>query len=196
MSLRLGGWLFRHRGWLPAPLILALWLFAEPSLPCILTGLVLPLGGEALRLWAASYIGLRSRTRGSGIGALVRDGPYRYSRNPLYIGNLMQYTGVALLSGRALGLLFPALMVLQYQLIVRWEEHQLAEDPLKSQETGAYQRAVPRWLGRGSADWSPSTGQGLRAGLRSERSTLVALLLVMLAFALRLSLVSGIGQPL
>jgi protein-S-isoprenylcysteine O-methyltransferase Ste14 len=57
--------------------------------------------------------------------ALVTEGPFRYSRNPIYVALTLLYVGVALLIN-ALWILFlvvPALVVLRYGVIAREEAY-------------------------------------------------------------------------
>jgi protein-S-isoprenylcysteine O-methyltransferase Ste14 len=77
--------------------------------------------------------------------ALATDGPYRYTRNPLYIAAIGVYLGVALwVDGWALLLLlFPMAFVLHRGIVLR-EEKYLTN---KFGETyRSYQSRVPRWL--------------------------------------------------
>src|SRR5256885_16677760 len=68
--VRVGGWLFRQRSWLPLPLVAALLLIppsgyaAETSSVSLWTiGLLVVAAGEGVRLWAVHHIGAISRTR-------------------------------------------------------------------------------------------------------------------------------------
>ena len=88
-------------------------------------GLALIALGEAVRLWAASHIGRISRTREAGVGALVTSGPYRFVRNPLYVGNTMMAAGFGALSHPALALAWGVLTAAFYVPIARWEQAQL-----------------------------------------------------------------------
>lgn len=77
--------------------------------------------------------------------ALVTDGLYSWSRNPIYIGLTVLYTGlaIALTSGWSLLILPLILFVLQKTVIAREEsflEKEFGESYL------AYKRRVPRWL--------------------------------------------------
>jgi protein-S-isoprenylcysteine O-methyltransferase Ste14 len=77
--------------------------------------------------------------------ALVVEGPYRFTRNPIYIAFMLVYFGLALIltSLWVLLLLIPVLIVLQRGVVLREEdylERQFGETYRK------YQARVPRWL--------------------------------------------------
>ncbi len=79
--------------------------------------------------------------------AIVDSGPYRFSRNPLYVAQALIHIGVAALgdSAWALGALLPVLVVVRYGVIKPEEEYltrKFGEAYL------AYTRRVGRWLGR------------------------------------------------
>ena len=173
---RLGAWLFRHRGWLPVPLVL-ISLISTPRF--VWPGLVLVAGGEALRLFAVGHIGRRSRTFGDSVGSLVDSGPYARVRNPLYLGNFSIWAGIGLVGWPAFALVIPLIMV-HYGCIVRWEEHNLRAQ--MGEPYAEYCARVPRWLpvGRavaGTYDW--------REALRSERGTFAMLSTIATAFMFR-----------
>jgi protein-S-isoprenylcysteine O-methyltransferase Ste14 len=82
---------------------------------------------------------------GQATHALIEEGPYRLSRNPLYVGMLALYFGLALLAPTLSGLaLFPAAVRLVLWGAIRPEERFLHE------RFGApyddYTRRVRRWL--------------------------------------------------
>jgi protein-S-isoprenylcysteine O-methyltransferase Ste14 len=86
-------------------------------------GAALAVLGALLRTWAAAY--LRSEVvHDSQIHSdeLVADGPYRYVRNPLYLGGMLFAVGIALTASR-LGflLIVSGLTVFYYRLIAREE---------------------------------------------------------------------------
>src|SRR3989442_8012208 len=129
MLVRLGGWLFKRRTWLPLPLALALLLLpsGEKRLPTLFLGIAIVALGEWLRLWAVHHIGVISRTRSDRLGPLVATGPFALMRNPLYLGNIALWVGFAV--GARLLWLVPLLVVvlgLGYHAIIRWEEELLA----------------------------------------------------------------------
>jgi protein-S-isoprenylcysteine O-methyltransferase Ste14 len=82
---------------------------------------------------------------GQATHAIIEEGPYRVSRNPLYVGLLALYLGVALLVPTLWGLvLFPLAVLLVVWGAIRPEERFLHE------RFGApyddYARRVRRWL--------------------------------------------------
>jgi protein-S-isoprenylcysteine O-methyltransferase Ste14 len=98
--------------------------------------------GWSLLLFGRHQTGLLP---GQPTDALVEEGPFRVSRNPLYVGLLAFYLGLALLAPTVWGLvLFPAAVVLILWGAILPEERYLRE------RIGApyddYARRVRRWL--------------------------------------------------
>lgn len=79
--------------------------------------------------------------------ALVERGPYRFTRNPMYLGLAVLYVGVSLLIERLwpLALLPVAILVIDRAVIAREERYLTAR--FGEAYTG-YQHRVGRWLGR------------------------------------------------
>ena len=106
-------------------------------------GTLFILAGAMIRTWAAAH--LRSavvhdanlRTEG-----LVADGPYRYVRNPLYLGTLLMTMGIGLL-GSPIGwfVLVIAMLLFELRLMFR-EEAELSAT--QGESYGVYCAAVPR----------------------------------------------------
>lgn len=69
-------------------LAVALAWLGRPSPEEWTAGLVLAVLGESLRIWAAGYL---VKTK-----ELITGGPYRFVRNPLYLGRLLILSGVAI----------------------------------------------------------------------------------------------------
>jgi protein-S-isoprenylcysteine O-methyltransferase Ste14 len=112
-------------------------LFAFGTLLSILCALV--------RSWATAY--LKSSVvhdRGLHSDHLVADGPYRYVRNPLYLGNNLLALGLGLMASRVgypvIGL---GVMFFNYRLILREEAGLLASEGESFQR---YLDDVPRLL--------------------------------------------------
>ncbi|HEU0208100.1 MAG TPA: isoprenylcysteine carboxylmethyltransferase family protein [Candidatus Udaeobacter sp.] len=132
----------------------------------ILFGSLLVFLAAALRTWAAAY--LRTEivhdTRQHS-EMLVADGPFRCTRNPLYLANLPMAAGIGVLASRS-GFIFLVLAnwIFVYRLILREEEF-LSTTQGKSYR--AYCRAVPRFwpalmprvpAGNRQPQWSQAIG--------------------------------------
>lgn len=76
---------------------------------------------------------------------LVRTGPYRFSRNPIYLGDLGLLLGFALWTGQPLGalLVLPLGIVLHYRFI-RPEERKLERH--FDAVFRAWRAEIPRWI--------------------------------------------------
>jgi protein-S-isoprenylcysteine O-methyltransferase Ste14 len=76
---------------------------------------------------------------------VVRTGPYRFSRNPMYAGLAAAYTGLALLLNLAwpIVLLPIVIVIVNVAIIAREERHLLA---LFGDEYESYRRRVRRWI--------------------------------------------------
>jgi len=77
--------------------------------------------------------------------ALVTDGPYRWSRNPIYLGFILIVAGSTLLAGTLWGIvLIPLLLAAATRLVVRAEERYLSlRFPRHYDE---YRQRVRRWI--------------------------------------------------
>ena len=76
---------------------------------------------------------------------LVTDGPYRFTRNPMYIGMACVYAGAAIAAGTLWPLaLLPGVLLVMDRAIIPREERHLAER--FGEEYERYRRRVRRWL--------------------------------------------------
>ena len=110
----------------------------------IVIGALLVFLSAALRTWGAAY--LRTvvvHDTAQHSEALVADGPFRYTRNPLYLGNLPMAAGIGVLASVS-GFVFLLLAnwVFVYRLIFREEE---ALRQTQGESYRAYCEAVPRF---------------------------------------------------
>ena len=107
--------------------------------------LVFAIAGAALRVSGAAYLGAATVQRGEMVGdRVVTGGPFRYTRNPLYLGTLLNTVALAMLMRPEAGVLTLALIaIVQLRLIAR-------EEPYLSARLGAaytsYFALVPRLL--------------------------------------------------
>ena len=180
-TTRLGGWLFRHRTSLPGPVALAIVMLpgSESASPFLVgAGVAVTIVGELIRLWGVHHIGAISRTRSERLGPLVASGPFALVRNPLYVGNVLLWVGLAI-AARMLWLapIVLVLLALEYHAIVRWEET-LLESRL-GQAYREYAARVPRWIpsfNRADRGLRRATeGFSWSATMFSERGTLIAI---------------------
>ena len=109
-----------------------------------LVGAFVGWNGWALWLFGRHGTGLLP---GQATRTMIEEGPFRLSRNPLYVGLLGLYVGLALLVPTLWGLvLFPVAVLLVLVGAIVPEERFLRER--FGAEYGDYRRRVPRWLGR------------------------------------------------
>jgi protein-S-isoprenylcysteine O-methyltransferase Ste14 len=174
---------FTYRSYTPIPFLIVMVVFARPTLASLITGFCIVLAGEAIRLWGVSIAGSETRTTGDVGGTyLITNGPFAYVRNPLYVGNMLLYVGVGVMSLA----LFPWLTIVaavwfygQYYLIVTREEEYLERQ--FGDQYREYKAHVGRFFPRlrKFVGHHPSPKSfNVREGLASERRTLQAIGLV------------------
>ncbi|PKA42456.1 isoprenylcysteine carboxylmethyltransferase family protein [Rhizobium sullae] len=127
------------------------WLYPLPFLPAAMPagalGGIVFLAGLALLIWAATTF----RRAGTQIqttqptATIVDEGPYRFTRNPIYIGMFLGLIGVAIAidSLWLIALLVPFYLVIRYGVVAR-------EEAYLERKFGdvyvAYKSRVRRWL--------------------------------------------------
>jgi protein-S-isoprenylcysteine O-methyltransferase Ste14 len=131
----------------------------------------LAVGGWLVRAWASSYLaGSIVWTQDVTGGELRVSGPYRLTRNPLYLGNLLQAVGMGLLFPWPVLALLAVLMVAYSYALIAVEERFLADE--HGARYAEYRARVPRLF---PLPWkvAPHGAQrgSLRDGLRSEAMT-------------------------
>jgi protein-S-isoprenylcysteine O-methyltransferase Ste14 len=107
-------------------------------------GALLVFAAAALRTWAAAYLqSAIVHDTSQHSQALVVDGPFRYTRNPLYLGNLPLAAGIGVLASRT-GFIFIVLANWIFvSRLIRREEEALRQTLGESYR--AYVTAVPRF---------------------------------------------------
>lgn len=110
-------------------------------------GLVLIAAGSAGLRWAFVTMRRAETTASPNRPAnrLITAGPFRFSRNPIYVAMTGAYLGVALLANTVwpLLLLIPLLLVMQFG-VIRREERYLATR--FGEDYTAYRASARRWL--------------------------------------------------
>lgn len=106
-------------------------------------GIILFVGGNVLAFWGVKTLGAHAS---SGLKhRLVTSGPYRYTRNPQYLGDIMIFLGVILLSNSFYATIVCIFGIILFLLMPFAEEPWLRE--VYGEEYIEYCRRVPRYLG-------------------------------------------------
>ncbi len=143
--------------WLPLEmgrLSLLRFTYATPAV--IVLGALFALLGAILRVWGTAYLGYGTVHHGQMQAGLVMvDGPYRYVRNPLYLGGWFMMLAVAFIMPATGALLSTTLLTVFFLRLILGEEvflaGQLGEPYME------YLRTVPRLFPRFGAGL-PSAG--------------------------------------
>ena len=154
--LKIGNFLFKYRSFTPIPLILIVFIFFKPLInpgnDYILTtiGFIVLIFGEFIRIISVGYsfTGTSGRENFLRADNLNVSGIYSIVRNPLYIGNLLIYTGLLIVYSNLYAFIFfNTLLILQYFFIIRAEESYLEKtygDEYKKYKNSVYSIA-PRF---------------------------------------------------
>lgn len=137
-------------------------------------GTALATAGALIRSWAEAYL-KSSVVHDAKMHSdrLTADGPYRYVRNPLYLGTILGGLGMVAMSSRfGFGAVVVGIPVIVYRLILREEAGLLASHGETYRE---YFRAVPRLIpalrarvpaGEARPDWVDGfTGEAFMWGM-------------------------------
>jgi len=172
---------FKFRSYTPIPFLILMLIFQESTALTLIIGFSVAFIGELIRFWGVSWAGSETRTTGGAGGTfLIISGPFAYVRNPLYIGNILIYLGLGIMSFA----LFPYLQIvailyflLQYYLIVKEEEKFLVEK--FGVDYRNYCKNVPAFIPKLFPYKNPGIIQppyNPKAGLKSEKRSLQAFL--------------------
>lgn len=190
LTIALGKFFFKYRGFIPIPIVVIVLYFAQPTFSALLIGIAFMVTGEWIRFWGVAYAGGATRTRNVGAPSLVTSGPFGHVRNPLYIGNMIMYAGAAVIANvwipyLILGVLF--YFAFQYYFIVKLEEQKLRE--LFKDEYTKYTQSVSRFLPRFTpVAASIPTQPNFKNALRSEKSTFMSFSTIIILFVLKMTL--------
>ena len=120
---------------IPAPLARALGYLAAALFSA---------GASFLRIWSGSVLtSRRMMSFAVKTDALLSTGPYELVRNPIYLADLVAFTGFALCLP-PIGLLLPVLLYLHYTQLIGYEEISLRRE--FGPDYAIYQGRVPRLL--------------------------------------------------
>jgi protein-S-isoprenylcysteine O-methyltransferase Ste14 len=117
------------------------------SASCPVAGWILAFAGFVIGFWGVrTFIRAGTNVRPDlPVTALVTDGPFRYSRNPLYMACTIIYLGITLSVGSLwlLVMLIPTLAVMHYKIVRREEEYL---EGRFGDSYRAYKAQVHRWI--------------------------------------------------
>lgn len=172
----------------------AMLYLGRPTPLSLATGFVLVALGEAIRIWAAGH--LRKSVE------LVTTGPYRYTRNPLYLGRLLIFTGLCIMARLPLGISL-LLLVGGYAVFFGYylrRKERVEGDRLRERHGEAferYRRAVPALFPRYRPYGAAASGawSGARMRANQEHWMVLGLLAVCLFLLCRALLLHGRVAP-
>jgi protein-S-isoprenylcysteine O-methyltransferase Ste14 len=155
-KVKLGNFLFKWRSFTQLPWIVIVLIFLKPYYPVFtikgepfltILGFLLAFSGEMLRIWTHLYAlpGTSGRENYLRADFLNQDGPYRFVRNPLYLGNFLIVGGLLIVFSNILALFIGiSFLIFQYSFIVLAEEKYLKEK--FGNEWLEYKEKVPRFF--------------------------------------------------
>ncbi|MGA8655406.1 MAG: isoprenylcysteine carboxylmethyltransferase family protein [Chthoniobacterales bacterium] len=118
-----------------------------PALAWTLGGVMLASGVVLGPIWGVRTLRMAGTTirPDKATAKLVTDGPFRFSRNPLYLALTLMYVGFALIANSvwALFLLLPVILIMS-RFVIRREEEYLART--FGDEYAHYKMNVRRWI--------------------------------------------------
>src|ERR1700722_9352855 len=152
LGISTGGWDLGQRistlEWLPLEVSrLGLTSFAIATPIVIVLGALIALAGAVLRVWGTAYLGYSTVHHGDmQAGAVMADGPYRFIRNPLYLGGWFMMLAISLLMPPSGALFSMVLLTIFFVRLILGEEAFLTTQ--LGQPYREYLHAVPRMIPR------------------------------------------------
>lgn len=134
--------------WLEGAVVRIRLASTAPAIRALSTiGWTIALLGLALSLWGIATFHQAHTTMFpfERANALVERGPYRFTRNPMYVGGAVSYLGIAIAMNVVWPiLLLPLVLWSLYSFVIRIEEKYLGE--LFGDAYTDYRRRVRRWI--------------------------------------------------
>src|SRR5574341_990607 len=133
MIHKFASFIFRTRGIyillaLAASIVLKYQGHQTTSLPLFLAGLIIAFVSQGFRMYSASYLWGRQAVTDVGADFLCTSGPFAYTRNPLYLGNLIIGVGASIAINEWYAyVLFMLSWVFVYSIVIPYEERFLHE---------------------------------------------------------------------
>lgn len=181
---------FKLRSYTPIPFLILMLIFQNSTLISLIVGFIIAAIGEFFRFWGVAYAGSETRRTGEvGATYLVVSGAFAHVRNPLYLGNMLMYFGVSVMSLALVPYLQIAVLIfffVQYKIIIGEEEKFLVRAYGKDYEN--YLASVPKLIPSFRKYQNPGIPQppkNIKAGLKSEMRTLQASFLIIVLIIVR-----------
>jgi protein-S-isoprenylcysteine O-methyltransferase Ste14 len=114
--------------------------------PCSYLGILFILAGIILSIktsWMFREAGNHFDLKSESV-KLMATGIFYYSRNPMYLGVLFWFAGLAILLGSLISFLYPILFFIIANVMIIYEEAKLSQ--IYNDEYTNYQRRVRRWF--------------------------------------------------
>ncbi len=194
LMLKIGTFFFKYRNQAFPLIIVALFITAPPTTTVLgnealeqwkdIGALVIIIAGLLLRATVIGYAYIKRGGLNKRVYAkdLVTEGMFGVCRNPLYVGNMLVYSGLFLFHGNPVVVVIGCLLFsFIYQCIVYAEEEFLAGK--FGEAYSAYCRDVPRWglkLGAFSAS-TEGMSFNMRRVIAKDYSTMSSTLIALLA---------------
>ena len=156
--------------------------YSRPTPSLFLSGAVLVLVGEAVRIWAAGHL-VKSLE-------LIDSGPYAYTQNPLYLGRLLILTGICIICRSRYALNWLALLLGYVVFFAYYLPRKLRVEGARLRKMHGeswvrYQTSVPVLIPSLSRFPGQTTPWSLRKAIRNQEYLVLAGLLSVLAFLAR-----------
>jgi protein-S-isoprenylcysteine O-methyltransferase Ste14 len=123
------------------------WIYGLAALEATVLGVAMVIAALAIHIWAAIVFRNHKTTimPHQPSTQLVTSGPFRFSRNPIYVGNLMVVAGLGLvLSNLWLLVVTPVLGLTLHKLAIEREERHM--EALFNDRWRDYKARVRRWI--------------------------------------------------
>ncbi|MCS0463788.1 methyltransferase family protein, partial [Rhizobium favelukesii] len=194
LMLTIGTFFFKYRNQAFPLIIVALFIAAPPTTTVLgsaalkqwtdIVALLIVLAGLLLRATVIGYAYIKRGGLNKRVYAkdLVTEGMFGVCRNPLYVGNMLVYSGLFLFHGDPVVVIVGCLLFgFIYQCIIYAEEEFLADK--FGDAYSAYCRDVPRWGLKLSAFSASTEGMAFNAKrvIAKDYSTMSSTLIALLA---------------
>jgi protein-S-isoprenylcysteine O-methyltransferase Ste14 len=131
--------------------------------------LLLPAGYFGFGAWRMFRIRRLELMPGEPVATMVTDGPFAFSRNPMYLGLALLHAGLCLILGLPVTLVLLAvpLLVMQF-VVIPCEEKRMTET--FGEAFAHYRRRVRRWLEAASSTRPADSGSSAPAPCRRQKN--------------------------